>query len=163
MRTLRPADVGPDDLDAPFWDACRRGEFLLHRCGRCGRAYWPASTCLDHGAEAMGWEPSSGRGVVHTFTVVHHAYEPAYADRVPYVLAVVRLDEGPFFHTNIVGCDPEEVRVDQAVEVVYTTVDGTDGDTDDGEADGGAAEAGGGSGGWVLPMFTPIVDGDGPR
>jgi uncharacterized OB-fold protein len=122
-RSLRPSDVAPDDLDAPFWDGCRRREFLVHRCDRCGRAYWPASCCIDHGAEAMRWVPASGTGSVYTYTVAYHAYEPAMADRIPYVLAVVALDEGPFFHTDLVDCPPDAVRVGLPVEVVFDAVD----------------------------------------
>lgn len=123
MMPLRPTDVAPDDLDAPFWAACRDGRFLVHRCMECGRAYWPASTCLDHGAAPMRWDDASGRGVVHTYTIVHHAYRPDLADRLPYVVAVVQLDEGPFFHTNIVGCEPAAVHVDMRVRATYAAID----------------------------------------
>jgi len=122
-RVLRPADVAPDDLDAPFWEACREQRFLLHVCSACGRAYWPASTCIDHGSVRMRWQTGSGRGEVHTHTVVHHAYDPGLADRIPYAIAVVRLDEGPFFHTDIVGCDPAEVAVGMRVHVVWDHLD----------------------------------------
>jgi uncharacterized OB-fold protein len=113
--------LAPDDLDAPFWDACRREVFLVHRCTACGRAYWPASTCVDHGSAAMQWQPASGRGEVFTFTVVHHPYDPSRA--LPYAVAVVRLDEGPFFHTDIVGCPPTDVRIGLPVRVVFDVVD----------------------------------------
>lgn len=126
-----PPDVGADELDAPFWDGCRRHELLLHTCTTCGRAYWPASSCLDHGAAPMQWRPARGTGEVHTYTVFHHAYLPWLADRLPYVLAVVRLDEGPFLHTNVRGCDPAEVTVGMRVEVTFEDV----GD------------------GWALPQF----------
>ena len=120
---LRPSDVMTDELDLPFWRACVDEQFLIHRCERCGRAYWPASCCVDHGAEAMRWVPATGRGVVHTFTVFHHAYDAAYVDRLPYVIAVITLDEGPFFHTDIVECDPADVFVGMAVEAVYERLD----------------------------------------
>ncbi|HEV8298742.1 MAG TPA: OB-fold domain-containing protein [Acidimicrobiales bacterium] len=124
MSTSRvlPEDAAPDDLDQPFWDACVREEFLVHRCRTCGRAYWPASCCIDHGATAMGWTPATGRGEVHTYTVFHHAYERALADRLPYVIAVVTLAEGPFFHTDIVDCSPDAVYVGMPVEVVWERV-----------------------------------------
>jgi uncharacterized OB-fold protein len=131
-----PRDVVPDDLDEPFWAGCRRGEFLLHRCGACGRHYWPASTCVEHGAAAMTWVPGSGRGTVHTWTVFHHAYAPHLADQVPYTVAVVELDEGPFFHTRLVGRPPDELRVGLPVEAFFTTA----GDGDDGT---------------VVPWFRP--------
>ena len=119
---ILPYQVAPDDLDDAFWEGCVRHEFLVHRCTECGRAYWPASSCLDHGSASMRWDPASGTGAVFTYTVFHHAYDPRFADRVPYALAVVQLDEGPFFHTDILGCDAEAVQVGMRVEVVYEEV-----------------------------------------
>lgn len=100
---IRPPVVG--DPDAPFWAALPEGRFLLHVCAACGRSYWPASCCVDHGAGAMEWREGSRAGTVETFTVFHRAYRPLLADRVPYVVAVIRLDDGPYFHTNIVDGD----------------------------------------------------------
>lgn len=115
-----PAEAMPDELDAPFWEACNRSEFLLHRCATCGRHYWPASCCVDHGGAAMEWVPASGRGEVHTYTVFHRPYHPAFP--VPYSVAVVRLKEGPFFHTNVTGCDLSSLHVGMAVEVAFEEV-----------------------------------------
>lgn len=122
-RRLLPGDVVPDDLDAPFWAGCRQGQFLLHRCTRCGRTFWPASSCTVHGGEAMAWVPSSGRGTVDTYTVVHHAYDRSLADVVPYAVVVVALDEGPLFHSDLVGCPVDDVAVGLAVEVTWEVVD----------------------------------------
>lgn len=124
----------PDHLDLPFWEATREHRLLVHRCGRCGRSYWPATCCVEHGGDAMEWVPASGRGTLHTWTVYHHAYTPEFADRVPYVVAVVRLDEGPFMHTGIAGCDPDALTVGMPVEVAFE-------DRDDGTA---------------LPHFRPL-------
>src|SRR3546814_8051219 len=68
-------NLGGDILDLPFWEACRDGRFLLHRCNVCGRHYWPASRCVVHGAQSMAWLPASGRGTLYTYTVMHHAYK----------------------------------------------------------------------------------------
>jgi hypothetical protein len=61
----------------------------------------------------------SGRGTVFTFTVNRHAYNPAVP--VPYVIAIVELEEqaGLRFITNIVGCDPEAVRIGLPVQVDF--------------------------------------------
>lgn len=122
-RSQRPMDLVPDELDAPFWEGCQRHVFLVHRCGECGRAYWPASTCIDHGSSAMEWQPASGRAEVFTYTVVHHAYDRSLVDKLPYAATVVKLDEGPFFHTDIVGCAPSDVHVGMRVHVVFESVD----------------------------------------
>lgn len=105
------AQFGGDPLDAPFWDACRDGRFLVHRCNVCGKSYWPASRCVVHGAQDMRWVPASGRGELYSYTVLHHAYTPAMKDKVPYVVAVVKLEEGPFFHGNLVDCPLDDVRI----------------------------------------------------
>jgi uncharacterized OB-fold protein len=121
VTRLHWRDVAPDELDVPFWDACREHRFLVHRCTACGRAYWPASTCVDHGSSAMDWQDASGLGEVHTYTVVHHPYDRSL--ELPYVVAVVRLDEGTFVHSDVVGCDPAEVHVGMRVRVTFEDVD----------------------------------------
>jgi uncharacterized OB-fold protein len=121
-RRLLPIDVAPDDLDQPFWDGCVRGEFLVQQCADCERCYWPATCCPEHGGAPMRWTPASGRGVVHTFTVYHHPFDPSSVDRVPYVVAVIRLDEGPFFHSDVIDCNHADVFVGMPVEVVFEHV-----------------------------------------
>lgn len=103
--------VGGEAEDLPFWQACREGRFLLHRCEKCARQYWPASRCVVHGNDAMRWVESSGAGVLYTYTIMHHAYTPGMAGKVPYVVGVIQLDEGPYFHSNIVDCAWDDVHV----------------------------------------------------
>jgi uncharacterized OB-fold protein len=66
----------------------------------------------------------SGRGTVFTFTVARRATHPGLADRVPYVIAVVELEEGPKLTTNIVGVDPDAVTIGLCVEVVFEDLEG---------------------------------------
>ena len=56
---------------------------------------------------------------IHTFTIIHKAYRPEYAERVPYNVVVVELEEGPLFHSNLVGCRNEDIRVGMPVELVF--------------------------------------------
>jgi uncharacterized OB-fold protein len=107
----------PDELDEPFWQACARREFLLHRCSECGRHYWPASCCLEHGWDPMEWTSASGRGKIHTFTVFRRQYHPAFEP--PYAVVVVQLAEGPFFHTSLVDCAIENIEVGMPVEITF--------------------------------------------
>ncbi|MFC4595827.1 Zn-ribbon domain-containing OB-fold protein [Sphingobium tyrosinilyticum] len=104
MSDIAPLITG--DPDAPFWTAWKDDErFLLHRCGICGRSEWPATCCPDHGMAAMQWVEGSGRGAVDTFTIFHRAYTAELAAEVPYSLIVIRLDEGPYFHSRLVDAD----------------------------------------------------------
>ena len=65
------------------------------------------------------WDEVSGRGEVHTYTVVHRPVSEAWADDAPYVIAMIRLDEGPVMMSNVVDCSPDDVHIGLPVEVVF--------------------------------------------
>jgi len=119
---MRALDFAPDELDRPFWEGCQRGEFLLQRCPHSGRWHWPTVSDPETGGP-LEWVPASGRGTIHTFTILHKAYRPEYAEQVPYNVVVVELEEGPLFHSNLVECDNADIRVGMSVEVVFERVD----------------------------------------
>lgn len=115
------SDIAPlvrGDPDASFWEAWKDGErFLLHRCTTCGRNDWPATCCVTHGLAPMQWVETSGAGVVDTYTIFHRAYIKELAAEVPYTVAVIRLDEGPYFHTRLVGISPDAVQTGMRVHL----------------------------------------------
>ena len=78
----------------------------------------------------MAWEHARGTGTVYTFSVVHRNDLPPFNERVPYVAAVVELDEGPRLMTNVVDCEVEKVTVGMPVEVTFRAIDdnGTEND-----------------------------------
>lgn len=86
----------PDPIGAVFWDGARAHELRLQRC-RPNRHVWhpPSGVCPECHAEEYEWVASRGRGVLHTWTTVHHAVHPAVADKLPYTVVLVDLDEGP--------------------------------------------------------------------
>lgn len=101
-----------------WWDAAGAGRVLIQRCDDCGHAqHYPRVLCTTCWSEALRWEEVSGRGTVWTFTVVHRSVHPAWTMEVPYVLAVVELDEGPRLMTNVL-IDPSNVRVGLRVRAV---------------------------------------------
>jgi uncharacterized protein len=113
----------PSPESQPFWDACARHELIVQRCDDCGRFWFPPSNRCQHcWSPRFAWTPVSGRALVHSFTVFHRAYAAELADQLPYVVGVVELEEGPRVITNIVGCDPADVRVDMPVEVVFDDI-----------------------------------------
>jgi uncharacterized OB-fold protein len=109
-----------DHVNRPFWDGCREGELRLQRCSSCGELRYPISTicprCLSTEA---AWEPLSGRGRIFSFAVFRHAYNKDWAGRVPYNVTLVQLDEGPRLISNVVGVEPEALRIDLPLEVVF--------------------------------------------
>ena len=62
---------------------------------------------------------SSGRGRVYSFVVYHKAFHPSFADEVPYVVAIIALDEGPHLITNVIKCNPDEVYCNMPVEIIW--------------------------------------------
>lgn len=117
MSKLLP-DV--DDVTRPFWDAARQRRLVMQRCDACGAYVWhPQPWCRACYGQALSWRPLSGLGEVFSYSVVHYAPLPGYADEVPYVLATVRLREGPQMMTNLVAGDWREVAIGQPVKVCW--------------------------------------------
>ncbi|MFG3442382.1 Zn-ribbon domain-containing OB-fold protein [Nonomuraea sp. NPDC047897] len=103
-----------------YWAACSRGELVVQRCTACARrVHLPEADCPWCGGGPLVFEPVSGDGVVHTFTVVHRSFAPGYQGREPYVLAWVDLPEGARAFGQVVGCAPGEVRVGLPVRVTF--------------------------------------------
>ncbi len=126
----RPADVFPvpePDADSrPFWDAANAGRFLLQRCGDCGAAqFYFRSMCHKCQGSRLAAEESAGNGTIATFSIVHRAPLNCFRDRGPYPVALVDLDEGVRFLTNVVGCDTSEVRIGQRVRLVFEPIPGS--------------------------------------
>ena len=105
---------------APYWEGARRHELHIQRCAACGqRQFYPRLYCTKCFSDRVEWIKASGRAKVTTFTIVRRPVSPAFADDVPYVVALVTLEEGPTMMTNIVGCPPEKVAIGMPVEVTF--------------------------------------------
>lgn len=110
----------PTALTQPYWDAAKRRELAFQRCSQCGAAFlYPRPWCPNCWAPDPQWEVASGLGVVIGFSVVHQAPYASYAARVPYVVAIVALSEGPQLMANIVDCNPAVVHVGLEVGVTF--------------------------------------------
>jgi uncharacterized OB-fold protein len=111
------------DLTKPYWDNARAGRLVTQRCRACGRIWHPPLPACPHcHSTDIGWREVRGGGTVYTYTVVRHATHAALADRVPYVVAIVELTEGPRLVTGITGCAPGDVRVGMAVRACFREV-----------------------------------------
>ena len=134
---MMPVEVPPpDDLTADWWEATREHRLTIQGCTACsGVQHPPRSVCTHCGrTNQLELTECAGSGIVDSFTVVHRAPLPGLA--VPYVLARVRLDEGPVLLTHLVGRhDINEWCIDDVVSVDWV-------DLSDGRA---------------LPIFRPIL------
>ncbi len=108
-----------------FWDGCKNHELWLPFCRDCRRFYfYPRDFCPQCFGWDTEWRRASGRGRIYSYAIHYRAWHPAWADEVPYISALVELEEGPRLYTNIVGVepDPQKVQCDMAVEVVFDDV-----------------------------------------
>ena len=106
-----------------FWNGCKQHLLKIQKCGSCGFVRFPPSfICPRCHSTETEWISASGKGSVYSFTVNHVAFHPAFQEDLPYVVAVVKLEEGPHMLTNIVGCEPAHVRCDMPVEIAWEDV-----------------------------------------
>ena len=112
-----------DEESRGFWEALARHELYFQRCRDCGTSRFPPrAVCPKCLSSATQWVRASGRATVYSFTVTYQNQAAGFRESLPYVLAVVQLDEGPRMMTNIVGCAPDAVRIGMPVEVEYEDV-----------------------------------------
>lgn len=125
MAYAKPLPSVDEDIE-PFWLALKQHEFKLFRCKKCGAWYFPAAYCRFHDNEPymgnMEWAKASGKGKVFAFNIHYRAFDRSFENDVPYVYALIELDEGPIFATNVIGCDPKEVKIGMPVEIVYEDI-----------------------------------------
>jgi uncharacterized OB-fold protein len=113
----------PNEDSKQFWEGCLDNKLLLQKCDSCGHVrFYPRILCTECGSTETTWIQSSGRATVYSHTTIHRAPSPAFKADVPYVLALVTLEEGGRMMTNIVGCKPEDVAIDMPVKVKFEKV-----------------------------------------
>ncbi len=113
----------PTPWSQPFWAGCREGRLLIQHCGDCDQyVFYPKLFCPFCLSKNLNWIESTGRGKIYSYTAVH-SYQPSeFTADVPYVIAIILLDEGVRLMSNIIECQPEQVRCDMDVEVVFDKV-----------------------------------------
>jgi uncharacterized OB-fold protein len=110
-------------LTAPYWAAAREGRLVVQECQDCrALRHPPLPRCPGCHGSRLGWRQVTGEGTVYTYTVVRHPTHFAFADKIPYVLAIVELAEGPRLVTALVGTGPAEVRAGLPVHAVFREV-----------------------------------------
>jgi uncharacterized protein len=119
MSQELPAPVANPDSQA-YWDGARSGRLMIRKCGACERTHFlPRYLCPACWSTDLEWIESCGRGTVHSFTVIRRAPLPAFTGRVPYVVALIDLEEGPRMMANILGEDALQTCIGDAVEVCF--------------------------------------------
>ena len=112
-----------EGYNGEFYQFCKQHTLHFQRCADCGTwRHMPRESCNQCGSFEWSWEPSSGRGTIFSWTVIHRALHPGFNDDLPYAAVVVELDEGVRVVSHVVDLPIEDLRVGLPVEVVYDDV-----------------------------------------
>jgi hypothetical protein len=116
-----------DPTTQPFWDAAKEDRLVVPRCTHCGTFRLPPSPyCFSCQQQGVEWEELPGTGRIFTFTIVRHPLHPDLAEVCPYASGAVELDgtqgAGARMLVNIIDCDPDELKIGDAVEIVWEHV-----------------------------------------
>jgi uncharacterized protein len=108
----------PDNASRHYWQSAADGQLVVQRCTDCGRyQFYPRALCTACTGETE-WVAATGRGTLHTFTVIRQNRSEAFAHLSPYAVGIVELEEGVRMMSNIIDCDVEQLHVDMELEVV---------------------------------------------
>jgi uncharacterized OB-fold protein len=106
----------------PFWDGCKRHELMVQRCTKCGWHNLPGADLCPKCSGGLEWVRASGKGKVHTFTIMHMLYNQAFKNDLPYNVSIIELEEGPLLLSNIIDIDNDKISIGMPVEVVFKDV-----------------------------------------
>lgn len=110
----------PDFETEPFWAGCREGRFLIRHCNACGEDhFYPRPFCPKCWSDDVEWKQAAGTATLYTYSIVRQNDLPPFPERVPYVAAIVELDEGPRVMTNVEGCEFDDLEIGMRVAVDF--------------------------------------------
>ena len=113
-------DPTPDERQ--YWDFCRQKDLRIQKCGACGTfCHPPSPLCPRCRSDKITWAKVSGNGTVFTYTVVHHAADPAVKPALPYNIAVVMLEDADDVRlvSNVIDVAPDDMRIGLPVRLVW--------------------------------------------
>jgi len=106
-----------------YWKATKRHKLLIQHCESCGvNIFYPRKYCPECWSGDLGWIEANGKAKIYSFSVMMDMVEPKFMADLPYVLAMVNLEEGVRMTTRIVECRPEDVAIGMEVEVVFEDI-----------------------------------------
>jgi uncharacterized OB-fold protein len=107
-----------EEESAPYWGALREGKLLIRHCRSCGKHHsYPRPFCPHCWSDEVDWVEASGFGTLYTHSTVYQNDLPPFGPQVPYVAAIVDLDEGPRMMTRVVDCEPDALQIGMRVRM----------------------------------------------
>jgi uncharacterized OB-fold protein len=102
----------------PYWDGLAAGKLLLQRCARCGTIrHYPRPLCAACHSFDHDWVEARGTATVHSWTVAHHPFHPAWRGAPPFVLVTADLPEGVRILAPLRGADAAALSLGAALTI----------------------------------------------
>jgi len=118
----------PDSDSRPYWEGLKQGELRIQRCNACSRAvFYPRAICPHCFSDQLSWIVATGKGIIYSYTVAHQAFGP-FAEKTPFVVAIVELEEGARMMTHIIDSPRERIAIGKAVQVTFESAFESGGD-----------------------------------
>lgn len=108
-------------LTRHYWEALKAHELKIQHCGVCDKyVFYPRARCSHCGKDALQWVRACGRATLHSY-IINYVAPPGWEQEVPYVVAAVRLEEGPLMMSNLRGVAPrpEELVLDMPLQLAF--------------------------------------------
>ncbi|WP_288988152.1 OB-fold domain-containing protein [uncultured Sphingopyxis sp.] len=119
----KPLPRPQDPVEQEFWNRCQDGNLFFQQCEGCGSfRHLPRYMCARCGSPEWSWERSSGKGTLFSWTVTHQALHPAFAAEIPFIAAVVELEEGVRMATRLIDCAHDELTLDLPVTLDFEPI-----------------------------------------
>ena len=112
----------PQPESEHYWQQAAAGKLVIQKCQECGEAqFYPRVLCAHCGGQSLEWLECSGRANLFTFAIVHVPPHPGFAGEVPYITAIVELEEGVKMPSQVIGIepDPAEIHIGMPLQVVF--------------------------------------------
>ena len=111
-----------DSDSRPYWEGLAQGELRIQRCQTCAKAvFYPRAICPHCHSDELEWIVASGRGTIYTYTVAHQGFGQ-FAEDVPFVVALIELEEGVRIMSRIVDAPRERVTIGAEVSVTFRAI-----------------------------------------
>ena len=108
----------------PFWRAAKERRLVLPHCLDCRKLQFPPEhSCVHCGSPNRDWVDASGRATLYTWTVCHPPLLPWFAERAPWAVAAVTLEEGPRMVATLAGIDLADYQMDMPLVVDFEDLD----------------------------------------
>ena len=122
MKYKRPLPI-QSPISQKYWHALKQNELSIQKCKKCAKnIFYPREFCPDCLSDDLEWFKASGKGKLHSYTIIHSTAYPEFRAHLPIILGFIKLEEGVHMIADIVECKPENLKLEMEVEIIFDNV-----------------------------------------